>query len=314
MNMMTTGSDIEFVPTKAEEWLVALSDHPADIGLRAQFEAWLAMDSRNALEWAEATHVDNLIKANGALKAIPMPSRHRSRRVAAVVGLAAAAAIALGITPGLVLRMQADFVAPSSTAAAITLSDGSRLHLAPSSAISVNFHNGERGVKLLKGEAYFEVVPDANRPFRVIANGAQIVVLGTAFDVRSDAGATTVAVRNGMVQVEPIASSAAPVRLHAGDTMNVASSGEIAQGKQPPEQAGAWSRGKLIVRERPVSEVIGELRRYYAGFIVLRGDGLNDRVVTGIFDLTKPREAAEAIAAVHGGIVQKFGPVLIIHK
>ena len=311
---MTIGSDPKLAPATAVEWLLALSEHRTDACLRAEFEAWLAQDSRNAEDWAEVTRLDALIRRNGASNIVPFERRNRARRAVAVIALAAAAAVAVILGPSVILRMQADYMAPSSAVAAIPLADGSKTYLAPASAIQVSFTDGGREIRLLRGEAFFDVVPDPSRPFRVVAAGAQVSVLGTAFAVRDDAGATTIAVRHGLVQVEPVEAGDMALRLRAGDVARVAATGHTDRGKAPAEQVGAWTRGQLVVRERPVSEVVGEIRRYYDGLILLRGDSLEGRLVTGIYDLTKPQEALEAVAAVHGAAVRKYGPLLIISK
>ena len=74
----------------------------------------------------------------------------------------------------------------------VTLADGSQVNLSGGSAIGVDITSEERRVRLLSGEAFFDVAHDAARPFTVEAGEARIVVLGTAFDVALDPSATTV--------------------------------------------------------------------------------------------------------------------------
>ncbi|MEI9987591.1 MAG: FecR domain-containing protein [Aliidongia sp.] len=52
------------------------------------------------------------------------------------------------------------------------------------SRLKVDFTAPTRHVVLERGEAFFKVAHDANRPFVVEADPRQIVVTGTEFDVR----------------------------------------------------------------------------------------------------------------------------------
>ncbi len=63
------------------------------------------------------------------------------------------------------------------------------------------------------GEAYFEVVHDAQRPFVVYAGNRRITDLGTKFSVFRNGDDVRVVVREGRVQVEMLdaSGSAAPV-------------------------------------------------------------------------------------------------------
>jgi len=76
--------------------------------------------------------------------------------------------------------------APSNGVSKISLPDGSSVWLNSSSKLSYrnNLQNNCREVKLT-GEAYFDVVKDAEHPFTVEVAGFKIKVLGTAFNVRA---------------------------------------------------------------------------------------------------------------------------------
>ena len=68
----------------------------------------------------------------------------------------------------------------------ITLSDGSRVMLNAESSLDFpERFTGEDREIYLEGEAYFEVVNDADRRFRVYAEEAMIEVLGTSFNVNA---------------------------------------------------------------------------------------------------------------------------------
>src|SRR5205823_10321982 len=83
------------------------------------------------------------------------------------------------------------------------LPDNSVLHLNTDSAVTIRFGKTERLVTLMSGQADFEVAHDPERAFRVFAGAAEVVAIGTKFDVRLEHDATVVTVVEGRVAVGP---------------------------------------------------------------------------------------------------------------
>src|SRR5262249_18454748 len=100
-----------------------------------------------------------------------------------------------------------------------TLADGSVLHLNTDSAVTVRYSSTERQVTLTSGEANFEIVHAADRPFRVIGGPAEIVDLGTRFDVRLEGHATLVTVEEGRVAVRRVPEGATTANNPAADRL-----------------------------------------------------------------------------------------------
>ncbi|WP_159468226.1 FecR family protein [Dyadobacter sp. 3J3] len=86
----------------------------------------------------------------------------------------------------------------------VALKDGSKITLAPSSAIRYpeNFENNKREV-FLTGEAFFDISKDPGRPFFVYANELVTKVLGTSFRIKAykTSREITVEVKTGRVSV-----------------------------------------------------------------------------------------------------------------
>ena len=86
----------------------------------------------------------------------------------------------------------------------ITLKDSSKIILRPGSRIKVfgDFNDKDRKVSL-KGEAFFSVVHDEKRPFKVYAYDVVTTVLGTSFTINAPSlkEKVTVVVRTGRVAV-----------------------------------------------------------------------------------------------------------------
>lgn len=121
---------------------------------------------------------------------------------------AAAAAVLLAVVAVWLLRPAAETEQPDIAALTSprtdTLTDGSVVTLNRRSAIVAarGFNRHERRLRL-QGEAFFQVKPDAQRPFVVEADAVEIKVVGTAFNVdeRSRPGQVVVSVTEGKVQV-----------------------------------------------------------------------------------------------------------------
>ena len=75
---------------------------------------------------------------------------------------------------------------PRSTEYQVQLSDGTRVWLNSESELRypVDFVSTERKV-FLRGEAYFQVAKDTNKPFRVVVNDMMVEALGTGFNINA---------------------------------------------------------------------------------------------------------------------------------
>ena len=335
---MEAGLETNGAPRRASEWLAALLERPDDDILRRCFDRWLAADPVHAADWAEMARTYAVMgrtapqyrdqwasaanvrrggrRLPGATAAPAQPRRARTspwrRRVAiGVVAAGIAAAIILAIFPTLRWQFTADHVTATAETATIHLADGSIVSLAPESVLEVAGGKDVRGARLLRGAAFFEVVRDPSRPFKVQAESLDVTVLGTAFEVRVDESGTNVAVRQGSVQVDNRASARSQ-KLKAGDWVRMTAHGAMAHGTQPPAQVAAWLQGRLIVKDRPAGEVVDALRPYYSGIVVLRGDTLASQPLTGIYDLSDPVAALKAVASALGATTDQLSPWVLV--
>ncbi len=78
----------------------------------------------------------------------------------------------------------------------VTLNKNARLNY------SQKLFSGERQVRLLEGEAYFEVLRDNNKPFYVQVDEVMVKVLGTSFNVKKHGNYTDVVLDEGSIAVQ----------------------------------------------------------------------------------------------------------------
>lgn len=319
---MISELDRERASEEATAWLIRLREEPDDRALRQQFEAWRDACPAHGVAWAEVEQAFSLIGEALSTDSVQAPApapitrRHAVLRrllpAAAVVALAAC--LALVFLPGLMLRIEADHATATGEWREVRLADGSVVDLAPRSAITVALDGDRRAVRLVAGQAFFQVTPDAARPFHVDANGVRTTVIGTAFDVRLARQSIDVSVRHGVVRVDDtLASSAASRILEAGDWVRVSRAGRMVAGREDAAEIGAWRRGQLVAHDRPIAEVVDELRPYFGGMIVIANDSVARRRVTGVYALRDPVEALRAVGRAHDDIsVTRVLPWLLV--
>lgn len=165
----------------------------------------------------------------------------------------------------------------------LTLSDGSKVVLAPGSKLTVaaDFDGGNRLVTL-EGAAYFDVHHDEAHPFTVRSAGAEIRDIGTAFTVKTDAaGDVTVAVTHGIVALRGTNSAtSSAVELHAGDRGTVSAETVAVSRGTVTDDETTWTRGQLSYRDTPLSVVQADLKRWYGVDVQVADSALAHRTVT----------------------------------
>lgn len=315
------------ISMEASDWLVRLREAPDDAALHRAFSMWRDAHPDHGRIWGEMQALFDLIgqvePAHPACLAPVPPRDHpamamgRARRFRpgwrASAMAAVAACLALLIGPDLILRLQADHLTPAGQLADVQLADGSHVRLGPDSAIAVDYRRERRDIRLLKGQAWFDVAPDRTRPFNVRADDVTATALGTAFDVRMIGTESSVAVAHGRVRVEDDGAATRQAHLlNPGDWVGIAADHQFSTGHQAADLAGIWQSGSVIIRGKTVAQAIDELRPWYAGRIVLTDAAIGRKRVTGIFRLSDPQEALRALIQPHGGQIVQITPWLMI--
>jgi transmembrane sensor len=299
----------------ASDWLVALADAPQDADLRARFADWLEADPENLRDWqaiARTYRSLGAVRPAGAPRRAANDRRLRARAVAALAGAAVAACLLLLVLPGLLRELRSDYATGTAEIRSVELADGSVVRLAPESAIDVDYGPAGRRVRLREGIALFEVSPDPARPFTVLAAETRTTAVGTVFEVRRGARGDSVAVREGVVEVERSAPGEQPLRVAAGERASFASDGTWRRTRLPAGQVGLWVDGLLVARERPVADLVDELRRYHTGLILLDGDALARQPATGVYDARDPAAALDLLASSQTAQLYEISPWILV--
>jgi len=203
----------------------------------------------------------------------------------------------------------------------ITLADGSRVTLNTASTVELAFTDKARRVRLVRGEALFEVAHDASRPFLVDAGAARFRALGTAFNVRLRSDVVELTVTQGVVGVvaeEGGVDVPVSARIAAGGGA-VVRSGAVAPtalDDQRLRQRTAWQEGVLEFDGESLAQVVGEFNRYRQQPIVIGDARLESVRIGGRFEVD---EADKFLAALTSSfpieaIATDDGGVLLVEK
>jgi transmembrane sensor len=322
----------------ARDWVVRLASKDLTPKELQRFKAWLdeAPAHRDAFEterrfwhrleglkaasgpqtWAEDAPDEAAARARLRPRAAHHPTARRRRRSLAVGGALAAGLALFMVADDITVALLADYQTAEGAQQKVVLPDGSTAFLNTDSAIRIVYDAGERRIDLLQGEAFFEVVADRARPFRVAAAGGVTQAVGTAFVVRATDTETRVAVTHGRVEVRsPNAAEdpAATVRLHRGQATRYAEDGrpQAARTARAAELA-PWRSGTIRIDDLPLDQALAELDRYRVGHVVLLADSTRLRSVSGAFDIDGIDAAIAGLAAIHGLKVTVLTDYLVI--
>ncbi|MEC3909381.1 FecR domain-containing protein [Sphingobium sp. CR2-8] len=212
-----------------------------------------------------------------------LPRRFANRRT--LVGMAVAAAL-IGVASTVALRLIGTvdhYRTALGETRAVRLDDGSVVRLNTGSSIEVAMRDSVRSIKLLKGEARFDVAHDRNRPFIVDADGTQVRAVGTAFNVRLRADLTELTVIEGEVAVKNEGSTQR--HINAGKSAAVRS-GSIAVTPLAADQLKrrvAWEDGKIEFDGDTLEQAVAEFNRYRATPLVIGDPAIASMRVGGTF-------------------------------
>lgn len=160
----------------------------------------------------------------------------------------------------------------------LVLSDGTEVFLNAMSELRfpVNFGTKVREVEL-SGEAYFNVQPDANRPFIIKTGDLQIRVLGTQFNVcayREEHVVKTTLVEG---RVELAGKTGETVVLHPSQQAVFAKEGGAIEVKEVDvASAIAWKNGMFDIRDCRLEEIMEYLSRWYSVHVFYQKESLKD--------------------------------------
>ena len=278
----------------AADWWVRLRE-PDDSG--DTIEQWLAWTAEDERHLQAFEHVSALAERFGQLDRVsrqalistfsrPAAPPRRWFPLAAAASIAAvvlSGALYIGWTRfGNATQVLQSAVAQNRN---FTLPDGTKVALGGASTLTVQYSRDRRSVELNGGEAFFDVVHDAQRPFVVKAGEVSVHDIGTAFDVRRTGERVMVAVTQGRVAIADLRAGANQNKMleaTAGQRVSFdPDATAMAIDTIAPAQATAWRSDRLEFIDEPLSVVIANLNRYTNKPVHILDADLNALTYTG---------------------------------
>ena len=322
----------------AAAWAVRLDRGPLSQAEETEFAKWVAdpVNDEALCRANDALHVfdaDRLTDPNlralrqAALAARPEPQRRfRPYLVTSLAAAVVAGFVLLGrssqvAAPRTPVIATAASAVPSATAVAessaqpieyasdvgkrrsIPLPDGSTVTLNTNSQVAVSFTEGRRMIRLMRGQALFDVAHNPQRPFIVFAGDRRVTALGTIFEVRTEPSKMQVVLVRGSVVVDHAnqqestssAKSSAPVLLEPGQ-------GLMAEGNRQRvvkidlKRELLWRTGFVEFADESLGHAVSEINRYTNRPIELSPDGVADLRVSGVFRTDDPMHFVETVS------------------
>lgn len=326
--------DSERIEAEAARWL-ARRDGGLDSGQRAAFERWRAADARHAAIFGEIEAAWSMLDRPrdhgraGQLRGELV--RRARRRLQRRIALGAVAAMTV-IAAVLILPFSGSVrPAPGAVASAVRviapeqqiLPDGSITRLPAGSRIAVDFTPAMRRVRLLRGQAHFEVQKDSARPFVVIAGAVEVRAVGTAFAVTLAADEVEVLVTEGRVAVEAGDAEAArrpaaePALVTAGTALVVpiaAAPAAVPLTPQDIERRLAWRWERIEFTDTTIAEAAALFNRRKGARLQIGDDAVAAMRVTGVFRADNAEGFVNLLESGFGiRVERRAGGELVLH-
>jgi transmembrane sensor len=275
-----SADEIEMI---AAEWL-AREDRSLTAEERDRMELWLEQSSRHRVAYLRLKAAWRSADRLAALKA-PMPVSRRPDRIWLLpTAIAASLVVVLGAAAWF-WRTQApaprSYVTAIGQRQALRLADGTQVELDTNTRLHADLSARSRTITLDSGEAYFDVVHDASRPFTVYAGNRRITDIGTKFSVFRDGDDVRVVVKEGLVKIEQIDQpQAMPLLAQAGHEV-IAKGGETLLASKPGQEISndlSWRQGVLVFNQQTLADAAEQFNRYNSRHIQVEGSARKIRI------------------------------------
>ncbi|WP_250458801.1 FecR family protein [Microbulbifer litoralis] len=308
----------ESIEKAAADWVAREDGGALSAAGQRALDRWLRQDERHRLAYANCRQLSlmtGFLADDGDLRAETAAVRRRFRRRAfgwkALLQVAAVMLLALAAT-WLQQYFAVDYYQTQiGEQRVVHLEDGSTLMLNTDSRVGVRYTRGLRALFLERGEAFFMVAKNPQRPFVVNVQGSEVRALGTAFNVARRAGDVRVAVTQGVVEVR--AGDAAGNRRSLARMLP--GQGFSYSPEQPQDNSGvapvnlekvtAWQASRIYFDNDRLDDAVVEYNRYTTRKIVLVGDELAGERISGVFNIGDADALAFALEESFGARINK---------
>lgn len=304
---MNTTKNERALRDTATEWFVRLQSDALTEQEKQHFFAWLHQSDQHQRAYIEVERFwDSLSLLENSAQASVSASQAKRKRPMLAYALAACITLFMVGTIAYLnlFTFGHEYVTQVGEQHQWLLDDGSKITLNTDSSLRLAFNDERRLVKLERGEAFFEVAKDAQRPFIVHTEHGIVRVLGTQFSVHQATHGSVVTVLEGRVGVtaESELESASQSNYTPDFTLTPNQQTVLSKAQPSAEITAvdaasriAWREGKLVYRGESFASVLADINRYYPGEIRAGDERLAQLKVAGVFQLNDKAATLRAL-------------------
>jgi transmembrane sensor len=306
----------------AADWLASRDRDDWSVGDQAKLDAWLAEAPAHEVAYWRLetawTRTERLAALRRPRQASGADTGARLRTLGRVAGtLGVAAVIGFFVLSYAFRTEETRYETGVGGHKRITLADGSLVELNTDTALRAVLDRSERKVVLDRGEAYFHIVHQTDRPFVVVAGDERITDLGTAFVLRRDEQQLKVTLIEGRARLETVGYlSSKAVDLRPGDEIiaNVNRMTRTHKTSATLSENLGWRHDLLIFDGTTLADAVSELNRYSQIKLVITDSKVARMTINGTFRTGNLLAFVDATQVVLGLNVTTRGDKIVISK
>jgi len=302
-------SNAKQIREQAASWLLRANAPEWNAESQRQLDTWLAASEfhrasywRLEAAWAEGARL-------AALRQMNRPDGPFSRFLNSGTWKMVAASLLFAVAGIATYQVNSppdvrEYATPIGGHRTLTLPDGSVIELNTDTVIKITNDLRKPKVWLTKGEAYFQIVHNPQRPFIVFAGDHKVTDLGTKFVVHRTENGLEVALLEGKAQLDSIGRDM-PQRsteLMPGEVA-IATRDGMSVTKKPILKLSndmSWRKGLLIFDGTTLADAVADFNRYNVDKIVIRDPSIMQMRVNGTFPVHAKQEFVDVAQAVFG--------------
>jgi transmembrane sensor len=307
------------VRAEAAAWVAQIHGEEHTLERDARLRAWLGESDEHRRAF------DRLTRAWEQAGKIRLRARHDAvagepqRRAKFGPWAAAAAATLVLAVSAAVYYLRVDAVVTDVGQQRVRLlPDGTRVTLNTNTRIEVNYDEHARRVRLIRGEAWFEVAKRPTWPFVVSVDGEVIRALGTSFIVRhDDAQDLSVTLVEGRVSVAPVEERAEPSDaqvLVPGERLVFSQHVAAAVDRPDLTRVTAWRQGRVEFDATSLADAAGEMNRYSKTRVILATADLARLRIGGVFRAGDSEEFVRIVISAFGLRADRRGRDIVLSE
>lgn len=309
----------EAVRVEAAAWVARLRDEGHGPDAAAELQKWLGASNEHRLAFNRMTLVweqAGEIRMRGRVDV--SPARTRCSQFSALAA-ALAATLALAVITAINWRNNA-FVTAVGQQQTQLLQDGTRIELNTDTRIEVDYDEQARRVRLVRGEARFDVSKHPTWPFLVTVGNREIRALGTSFVVRHDQGEDfAVTLVEGQISVAAVAGNDGvppqpPQILVPGERLVISRHHAPAVDRPELSRVTAWERGRVEFDETPLEDATAEMNRYTTARVTAADAEISRLRIGGEFRAGDSEEFVKVVTAAFGLQAERNGDDIVLSR